>query len=116
MSGPLQQQTFPTSAEAIRALAEWAEAARAHHELGALVALVAIGPNGLQVQLASRSTCSSALDMVEDAELLGVLATPDEPHHQRVLWTTQGRDDVRHAPLDELVASLGPAPPSGRAN
>lgn len=108
------QSTFGSSADAILALGRWAATAQAAgHELSDMVALVAIGSDGVQVQMAPRTMLSSELDMVEHAELLGVLAAPDEPGDLRVMWSTEGREDVRHATLAELTRKLGqPAAPA----
>jgi hypothetical protein len=103
------QSTFGNSEQAIRALEQWAATAKgAGHELSNLVALVAIGSDAVQVQMAPRSSLSSALDMVDDAALLGALAVPDDPGQLRVLWSSEGSEDVRHATLSELVSKLSP--------
>lgn len=103
------QNTFGSSVEAIRALEQWAATAEgAGHELSNLVALVAISSEAVQVQMAARSTLSSALDMVDDVALLGALAMPDDPGQLRVLWSSEGSEDLKHATLAELVSKLEP--------
>jgi hypothetical protein len=98
---------FGTPAEAIKGLGRWASMAQAAgQELSDMVALVAISSSGVQVQLAPRSLLAPELDMVEHAELLGVLATPDDPGQLRVMWSTEGRDDVRNATLADLTSKL----------
>jgi hypothetical protein len=107
----LCESSFVSSADAILALGRWAATAQAAgHELSDMVALVAIASDGVQVQMAPRTLLSSELDMVEQAALLGVLAVPDQPGDLRVMWSTEGRDDVRHATLGELTSKLNLQP------
>lgn len=110
------QSSFGSSTDAILALGQWSATAQgAGHELSDMVALVSIASDGVHAQMAPRSMLSSSLDMVEHAELLGVLAAPDEPGVLRVLWSTEGSDDIKSATLTDLTSKLVRPQPAAAA-
>lgn len=101
--GILLHATFASPRAALDALETWAELNRGpSHQLGEVLAVVALRAEDVEVSVATRVSLLEALDD-EDEALRPVLSMQDDSDTLRVMWWHEGSEDVRHETLAELV-------------